>query len=81
MLHKDFTAANLKSKYLKTSIYAGTPRHPVSSYVDAETEAKIEDGAAIEYYTDRAKTRETDHLTHWIVENLLDVLVLNLLRD
>lgn len=72
MLHKDFKTSNLKSKFLSSSVFAGTPRYNVSHYVDEATEARIKAGAAIEYYTERQTTHERDHLNHWIVEELAD---------
>mmetsp|Transcript_3735 Transcript_3735/g.11576 ORF Transcript_3735/g.11576 Transcript_3735/m.11576 type:complete len:1175 (-) Transcript_3735:180-3704(-) len=70
MLHKDFTPENLKSKILISQIYAGTPRQPVSSYVNPETLAKIEAGARISYYSDSDKEDEKEHLGNWIGRHL-----------
>ena len=58
MLHKDFTPSNMRSKYLSSTIYAGTPRHEVSRYVNNATLQLIEAGQRISYYSDKYKERK-----------------------
>ena len=72
MLHKDFTPSNMRSKYLTSTIYAGTPRHAVDRYVNNATLQLIEAGQRISYYSDKYKDRERDHLSGWIKRNLQD---------
>ncbi|KAJ8608808.1 hypothetical protein CTAYLR_009351 [Chrysophaeum taylorii] len=70
MMHKDFTASNLKSKIMVSQIYAGTPRHSVEYYVGGDDLERIDQGLSITYYTTKRREREQEHLHHWIEKNL-----------
>lgn len=72
MLADDFTESNLRSKILKTSIYAGIPRRTTAEYVSQEQLKRINDGYSISFYNDKETEEEFDHLHHWITEKLLD---------
>ncbi|KAJ8602620.1 hypothetical protein CTAYLR_010198 [Chrysophaeum taylorii] len=70
MMHKDFTASNLRSKIMVSQIYAGTPRHPVEDYVGGHMLERIQAGFSITYYNNKDEEREREHLNHWIEKKL-----------
>ena len=75
MLHKDFTTSNMRSKILKSQVYAGTPRKETKEYVSQEQYERILDGFSISFYNNKETEEEFDHLSHWIKENLVDDFV------
>ncbi|KAJ8603469.1 hypothetical protein CTAYLR_005101 [Chrysophaeum taylorii] len=70
MLHKDFTTSNLRSKILKSSIYAGTPRRDLTTYASTEDKERINEGFSISFYDTTREERERKHLGNWIEDNL-----------